>query len=130
MINLKVIKSSNQDQIGEYQFGFNQIVFSSSQKAHIHTNFTFALEVIKEKIYLISPNEKILVNRKLSGELYSLKAGDIISFKDFSLEIVNFKFTTYLSIRETLNINTNEIIKNYPQIHETLTQIREEMKNV
>lgn len=130
MIKLKVIKSNYQDQIGDYQFGFNQIVFSPSQKAQILTSFTFAIEVVKEKIYLISPDEKMLVNNKLSGELYSLKKNDIISFNEFEVEILDFEFTTYLSVRETLNINTNEIIKNHPKIHETLTQIREEMKNV
>lgn len=130
MIKLKIIQSCNRDQIGEYLFGFNQIIFSTAPRAHIRTNFTFALEVIADKIYLISPKEKILVNRKISGELYSIKKGDLISFNDFSLEVLDYEFTTYLTVRETLNLNTNEIIKNHPKIHETLTQIREEMKNV
>lgn len=130
MIKIKIVNTSNEDQIGEYNFGFNQIIFSPSKKAHIKTSFTFAIEVIKDKIYLISPNDKILVNNKFAGELFSLKIGDKINYNDFHLEVIDFSFTSYLSVRETLNNNMSEIIKNHPKIQEVLTQIREEMKNV
>lgn len=130
MIDFTIIDSQIHGQIGDYKFGFNQVIFSKSSKSHVLTSFTFALEVVKDKIFLISPQEKILVNGKYSGELYNLKKDDILSFNDFSLQVLDFKFTEYLSVRNTLNKNTDDIIKNHPSIHKVLTKIRQEIKSV
>ncbi len=127
MIKLKIIKSQDYNQIGDFIFGKNRVLFSSSSKADVLSPVDFAIEIIDDSIFLLNPSNKVLIDNKFSGELSKINMNKTIGIDDFQIQIINFNFTYKLTTRELLNKNTEYIIKNKPDLLKKITDIRNEI---
>lgn len=129
MIKLKIIKSADQNQIGDFIFGKNKIIFSNTQKADIKCKTSFALEIADNQLFLLNPEKKVLINNKYSGELSKTQENDLLSIDDFEVRIQTFKSTELLTMKEVLNKNTDYIINNDPDLLKEITILRNELKD-
>lgn len=129
MIKLKITKSDNQNQIGDFEFGKNQLLFSKTKKSDILSPTSFAIEIVKGELFLINPHNNIFVNNKYSGELSKIKNNDTLGLKNFEVKILEFEPTDFPTMKEVLNQNTEFIIKNRPELLKEITELRNELKN-
>lgn len=137
MIHIEIIKSKNNDQIGDYQFQKNLIYIGSNISSDLYfddpsimANHLF-IEIVDHKL-IIHPNKKLnffLLDGKRTTSMRFLKINQIVNINDCEFKIKNFRYSHYQSLRDLLNSKTDELITQKSPKIELISKIEEFNKN-
>ena len=128
MIEIEVIKATNPDLIGKRVFYKNSMSIGGVQQDfYIDLTTQYQLEVIDDKLNFNNKSNKYLLNGKIAKSSRFLKLNDTITIGEVEFKIIQFAQEKEFNLRNTLNTETEKIIKENPKALEVLKFLKSKL---
>ncbi len=117
MIEIEIIKSSDNDFLGKWKFHKNSIYIGFPQAdicyPVISLSYAFMIEILPQGLQVI-PHPKLefwLLNKKRSTQQRTIKIGDLIKVSDLEFKIIDANFQEVASKKSVLDMKLKELVR-------------------